>query len=805
MQDLFADARFGCRMLLKSPGATLVTLLTLALCIGANTAMFTLVNAVLLRPLPYKDSNRMVWVTEYMPHAGFLETLGPDYVGWSSQSHSLEQIAAYDSESFNVSGIGEPLRVEAGEVSSTFFPLFSVRPLSGRTFSSAEDRPGSERVAVLTYAFVQNHMDPGKDVLGSSILLNGTPYRIVGVLPKNFEFPDRSVKPDLLIPLPLPPYNSADESFRIVSVIGRLATSSTIQQATTEFGAINRQFHGPDQKNNWLEGMTVQITSLQEHFVGSTRRPLIVLLVAVGFVLLIGCANVANLQLARATSRQREIAVRTALGATRVRLIRQLLTESFLLSAIGGFAGLLLAKLGISILAKAHIQALPYLFSVRIDGPVLGFTALLIIAASVGFGLAPAFFTTKNGFGQRLHSGGPRMTFGTHQRRLSGTLVISQLALAMVLLAGAGLLIRTFVRLIKSDPGFEAKGVLTAQIMLPEAKYTNRKMRNQFFEQLLPRLRSLPGVDAAAVGSSLPLADHGMHGIVRAEGQPELPPAVAPSLFIDTVSEGYFRALGMSLIEGRSFIPHDATPDLPPPVILNQAAARKLFPGQSAVGKHVEMGRSNEWWEVVGVVGDVRDVGLDQENSPEMYLPLSGGSPPTKIVLHTLGDPATLAAALQREVQDVDIDQPIFDVVTMANRIADSLASRKFNMSVLTGFASLAFMLAAIGIYGVISFNVGQRTHEIGIRLALGAQRERVLRLVIGNGMFLGLTGVAFGLLGALSLSRYMSSLLYGISSSDLFTLSSVSLLLLVTALLASYIPARRAAKVDPVIALRYE
>jgi putative ABC transport system permease protein len=804
MEAFLQDVRYGMRMLWKSPAFTLASLTTLALCVAANTAMFTLVNALLLRPLPYPNAERMVWVSEYVPSLHTELALGPDYVVWRDNARSFDQVAAYDSEDFNLSGVGDPVRVEAGEVTSTFFPLFDTRPVVGRSFSAAEDRPGAEGVAILTSGFAESHFGGAANSMGKSVSLNGGLYTVVGVMGADFRFPDNEMKPEILLPLPLSPYNSADKSFRSVSVVGRLAPNCNPQHAAAELDLLNQGRHASDKEDSGLAGMRAQIQPLQTHVVGDTRRPLLVLMVTVVLVMLIGCVNVANLQLARAIGRKRELAVRMALGATRRRLVRQLLTESLVLAAGGGVAGFLLASWAVDILRTAHIESLPHLSEVRVDGYVFGFTLLLIVVTSLLFGFSPSILHTRQDVGDGLSTAGPRTTSNLHQRHLSGALVVSELALALMLLAGAGLLIRTFVGLLRTDPGFNSERLLTAKISLSDSKYVNSLQKRQFFEELLLRLQALHGVTDAAVGSSLPLTGHAMHGAVRAEGQPEIPPPYAAKVFFDCASPDYFRTLGIRLLQGRAFAPSDSGRDKPP-VILNETAARKFFPGQNAVGKHVKMAMAKDWLEVVGVVDSVLDNGLDGEASPEFYVPLGYFPTPSRIAIRTTGDPKAVAAELRREVQAVDKDQPVFDVMPMEARIADSLQARKFNMSLLVMFAALALLLAGVGIYGVMSYMVVQRTHEIGIRLALGADRRRVLRLIVSNGLSLVAIGTILGLTGFIALSRFMSAMIHGIAATDTITLVAGTALMASVALLASYIPARRAAKLDPVIALRCE
>ena len=802
MSNLFHDMRYALRMLWKTPGFTLASLLTLALCVGANTAMFTLVNAILLRSLPYPAADRLVWIREYLPHIHDEVGVAGDYVVWRDSAHSFEQIAAYDTEDFNLSGTGAPLRVAAGEVTSTFFPLFNLQPAIGRSFSRDEDRPGSEAVAILTYAVWQSRFGGSRDAIGQSVLLNGVPHTIIGAMPANFRFPDESIKPDVLLPLPLTPYDPQQKNFRIVSIVGRLAPGYSASQAMAELNLINSQKHVQSAADNWLEGMQVRMQGFQEHMVGDYRRALLVLMVTVGLVLLIGCVNVANLQLARTAARKQEMSVRTALGAKRLRLVRQLLSENLILAAGGALGGIALAAWIVDVMRVAHIEGLPNLASVSLDRNVFAFALLLVAGTALLFGIAPAVMATAEGESQ-LNTG-PRSTSGRSHRRVSSVLVISELGLALMLIAGAGLLIRTFVGLIQTDPGFRTGGLLAAKIMLPDDSQASPAQRTVFFESLLQRLQALPGVNHAAVGSALPLAGHSIHGAVRAEGQPEVPPNQAPTLFIDSASPDYFRTLGMSFIEGRTFTQAEATSPNPV-VILNQAAAVKFFPGESAVGKHIKMVMAKQWSEIVGVVSDVRDLGLDEDASPQVYVPLGYPPSPTRIVIQTVGDPANYTALLREAVTSLNANQPIFDVTTMKTQLSDSLTIRRLNMWLLAGFAALALLLAAIGTYGVMSYTVAQGTQEIGIRLALGSGRSRVIHLIVGSGSRLVVGGVIVGVAGFLALARFMSSMVFGIQATDMLTLAIGISILASAGLLASYLPARRAAKLDPMVALRHE
>jgi putative ABC transport system permease protein len=803
VQGLIGDLAYGLRALARTPAFALASIATLMLCIGANTAIFTIVNAVLLRPLPYRDAERLVWISEQVPQVGGEVGIGPDYVAWRDSAKSFDRLAAYDSETFNATGVGDPVRVEAAEVTSSWFEVLDVQPRLGRAFSAQDDRVGADPVVVLTYAFWQSRFAGDAAAVGQPITLDGVAHTIVGVMPAAFRFPDDTAKPDLLRPLALTPFNGKDTSFRNVSILGRLAPGVSPGQAATELDGLNAQNHASFAGDAFFQGMQVRVQGLQAHLVGDVRTGLLVLMATVTFVLLIGCVNVANLQLARSTARRKEMAVRSALGANRARLVRQLLTESFLLACAGAAAGLLFGTGIVGLLRAMHIEALPQLHAVALDRNVYLFTALLVGATTVIFGLLPGLATT-GAASPAAADASVRVTPAAGSRRLGNALIVCQLALALILLGGAGLLVRTFVGLVRSDPGFRSEGLITAKIALPADRYPDRRKQQAFFDELLRRLQALPGVTGAAAGSSLPLAGHGIRGGVRAEGQPDVPASQAPKVYFDSVSSDYFRTLGITLVEGRAFNASDAGAAAQH-VIVNQAVATQFFPGQSAIGKHIKMALADEWAEIVGVVGSVRDGGLDQAASPQIYLPMGRFPAPTRIAMRTAASPDAYVDVLRREVLAVDPNQPVFDVATMKVQIADSLGMRWFNMVLLAAFALLALALSAVGIYGLIACDVAQRTQEIGIRLALGADRRRVLRLMVGTGVRLTAVGLLLGGAGFLALSRFMSSLVWGVPAADAATLLGGAAILAVVAVTAAYMPSRRAACVDPIVALRHE
>ncbi len=821
LETLLQDLRYAGRTLGKAPGFTIVAVLTLALGIGANTAIFSAVNAALLRPLPYQEPGRLVWVTEIWHKEHDNPSVpSPDYVNWSEQARSFAELAAYDGGAEqNLTGAGEPERVMAVGVTANFFHVLGVEPARGRVFRPEETRPDGPPVAILSYEFWRHRFGLDADVLGKAITLDNQRYTVVGVMPAGFRFPDGDIKPQCFVPFQLPlRVDWYAKWLEDTLVIGRLRAGTTPRQAQAELAAINqRDFAQVSPTFVRMGRRTVQVQTipLQIKLAGDVRPELLVLLGAVGFVLLIACANVANLQLVRTASRQQEFAVRAAIGAARARLVRQLLTEGAMLALAGGGLGLCVAAGGILLLRLFAPQGLGQIGPIVIDRSVLAFTLGATCLVLVLFGLLPAVWASQPDINEALkHSGHrtPGTRSGGRMRRLLAT---GELALALVLLAGSGLLLRSFVRLAKVDPGFDAHHVLTARLKLPETKYITPAQQWACLQQVVQRVRVLPGVEWVGVTSALPLSGNAGESAVRFEGEPSPSPGAAPSVPISKVSLDYFRTLRIPLVAGRFFDGNDGMHN-DYPIIVNRSFARRFFPGQEAIGKRVRVGAPDwPWRTIVGVVGEVRQLGIAQPAEAAVYRPYAtptndpvaahdGGSPDI-LVIRSKGNRLDLAAEVRRQLAKVDPELPIFDVATMDQRLASELAAPRFNAALLGIFAAFALLLAMVGIYGVLAYFATQRTHEIGIRMALGAMPNSVLRLLMGEAALMTLLGLALGLAGALSMTRYMSKLLFEIRPTDPLTLAIVCLILTAVAVGASYFPARRATKVDPVEALRYE
>jgi putative ABC transport system permease protein len=801
MRSLLQDVRYAVRRLLKSPGFALVAVGALALGIGANTAIFSVVNSVLLRPLPYPQPEQLVQLWESRPRMNMPRTeVAPhEFLAWAERSESFRQLAANDLTEYNLTGRGEPERVTGALVTAGYFPLFGVNPALGRTFLAQEDQPGGNNVVVLGYELWRSRFNSDPSVVGQSVSLDGVPCAVVGVMPRGFRLPDGA---GLARPIAFTAEDRAKVGSHFLNVYGRLKDGATLAQAEGEMTAVAGRVEQDFGDAN--VGHRVVLVPLHEQVVGGARTALLILLGAVGLVLLIACANVANLLLARAAARRREVAVRAALGASRWRIVRQLLAESVLLSSLGGAAGLLLAVWGVDLLVSLDPTGVQRAGEVTLDWRVLGFTLGLSVLTGLLFGLAPALQASKADFVESLKEGG-RSAQGLGRSRLRGALVVSEVALTLVLLVGAGLLVKSFRQLLAVEPGLDPRHVLTLEVSLPQAKYAERQQISSFYERLIEQAAALPGVEAAGAVSILPLAGNDNSNFVQIEGRPPLPPGQALRAGRRNVSADYFRALGIPLKRGRAFTASDAK-DAPPVVVINEAMARSFFAGEDAVGKRIRTGDKSPWVEVVGVVGDVRHRGLDVETRPEMFFPhLQTPSRQMTLVARASGDPEALAAPLRERVRELDRDQPVGNVKTMETWVSESVASRRFSVLLLGVFAAVAAGLAALGLYGVVSYSVAQRTHEIGLRVALGARPGDVLRLVIRQGMTLTLLGTAVGLLAALALTRVMSGLLFGVGATDPATFVAVPLLLMTVALVACYLPARRATKVDPMVALRHE
>jgi putative ABC transport system permease protein len=803
--DLWQDLRFGARMLLKQPGFTLIAVLTLALGIGANTAIFSIVNTVLLRPFPYQAPERLVILRERVSTGspGGFSPSYPNFADWRAQNTVCSSMSAVlMKESFNFTGVGEPERLQGRRVSAEFFSTLGIQPLLGRDFLAEEDRSGATPAAILSYGLWQRRFGGDPSIIGRQITLNQQSFTVVGVTPPDFQY---GVEADITVPIGL-----QAERFRLrgrdpgTDVVARLKPQVSAQQAETELNLIAERLEQQYPESN--KGRRVVVRPLHESFVGDVRQPLLILLGAVGLVLLIACANVANLLIVRASVRQKEIAVRLALGADRRRILRQLLTESGLLAALGAALGILLAFLGTGLIASQLPDGIPRLQEVRVDAPVLIFTLAVSLLTGLLFGLVPALQASRPNLTEELKEG-ERGSSGRRQW-LRGVLVVAEVALTLTLLVGAGLLIQSFRRVLAVDPGFKAQNLLTMQVSVNNPD--GQQVAN-FFEQLQQNVRNLPGVTAVAVSNGLPFDMANYPGFLI-EGRP-IPDNKGGGLRY-TVSPDYFRTLGIELLKGRLFTAED-TRDSQRVIVINEVLARQHFQNEDPIGKRLRQpSPESPSYEIVGVVRHVEHYNLDGHTGvqPQFYpnfnqTPLQSltGSGRINLLVRTEVEPSNLASAVCGQIAALNKDQAVFNVRTMEQIVAQSVVARRFSMLLLTVFAIVALALASLGIYGLMSYAVAQRTREIGVRMALGAQSGNVLRLVIGQGMKLALTGVALGLGASVALTRLIRTLLFGVSATDPVTFGSIALLLTLVALLACYLPARLATKVDPLVALRCE
>jgi predicted permease len=810
MGDLWQDLSYGVRMLSKNPGFTVVAVLALALGIGANSAIFSVVNTVLLRPLPYQDPDRLVMVWEDDTKGGYPRDTPAvaNYIDWRDQSQAFEGMAAIAEQNFNLTGTGEPERIEGRLVSANLFSLLGVEPQAGRAFLPEEDQPGRDRVVVLSHGLWQRRFGSDGKIIGRTLTLNGESYTVVGVMPPGFQFPTR--EDQLWVPIAFTPQQAANRGRHYLEVVARLKPGVSLAQAQAEMSAIATRLQQQHTENTDLGAA---ITPLHEQVVGDIKPALLVLLGAVGFVLLIACANVANLLLARAAVRQKEITIRVALGASRSRLIRQFLTESVLLAVLGGAVGLLLSLWGVSLLKAFIPENISQVEAIMIDGRVLLFTLLVSLLTGLVFGLAPAAQASSLNLNETLKEGGRDSAAGSRGNHIRSLLVVMEVAFSLILLIGAGLLINSFLRLRNVDPGFRAKNLLTMQVVLPTFKYPDHTRRTAFYNELLGRIETLPGVKSAALTTNLPLYQQGNSISISAEGVPDPPTGQGrrPSVATRVVSPRYFQTMGIQLLQGRGFSDQDKV-DSPAVAVVNETMARRFWPGQDPTGKRITPGSltstdPDDWITVVGVAKDVRQFELTADPKPQMYLSYvqAGFFAPSDLVVSTDLEPLGLAASVRKAVWEVDKDQPVSKIRTMEEIVSESVARQRFSMMLLGIFAALALVLAAVGIYGVMSYSVAQRTREFGIRMALGAQTRDVLKLAVGHGLKLVLIGIAIGLGAAFVLTRVMSSLLYGVSATDPLTFIAISLVLVGVAVVASFIPARHATKIDPMVALRYE
>ena len=826
IQDFLQDLRFGLRVFRKSPGFTAVAVLTLALGIGSTTAIFSILNAVLLRPLPFKDPSRLVILHEGIPKMSYpkMDFSPPDLAVFTRGQKSFSAIGAFQNEHVNISGEGEPERITAARVSASLFPMLGGQPMLGRMFSLDEDAPGHQ-LAILSYGLWQRRYGSTPNIVGRTIELDRQPYVVVGVMPREFVFPlagpEVNGSPaDLWVPMAFTSNELQDwGGSYFTSVVGRLRPGINLAQARGESDALARRIIDsyPAIIAGWARQgqLGIAISPFQEDIVGSVRTLLLVLMAAVTFVLLIASANVATLFLSRAATRQREIAVRTALGATQRRLVRQMLTESLLLALGAGALGFLLALWARNFLPALAPSSVTLPSHISVDAGVLAFAIGIALLTALLFGIAPAFQAPVASVQRSLQESGRSATTSRSRHRLQGSFVSAEFALALVLLVGAGLLIRSLAKLLEADPGFRPDHILTLSVPLPRQAYPHAAQVQGLYKELLDRVSNLPGVESASVSNDLPLnareeVSINIEGKGNAEGQ--TPQAICQSWLMGN----YFQTMGIPLLEGRWFTPqnHSGSEQVG---VVSLSAAKKFWPGEDAIGKRIRWGANGPWETVVGVVGDVSEGPLNKPLIPHVYRPYEQVSGPflevdpfgdwhaMNLALRTQSDPASLTSAVVAQVHSLDRDLPVVNIRTMIEVISSSVAGPKFSTFLLGIFAGMALFLAAIGIYGVLAFTVTRQTHEIGVRLALGAQRRDVLGLVLRQGARLALIGVGCGAVAAVFLTRLMVSLLYGVSATDPITFGGVTLVLVGVALLACYLPARRAMRVDPMVALRYE
>jgi putative ABC transport system permease protein len=813
LETLIQDVRFAFRMLRKNPGFTAIAVLTLALGIGANTAIFSVVYAVLLEPLPFKDPASLVTVNETTPRVGSVSVSYPNFLDWRAACHTFSQMSAVHQGSFNLSGVSQPESINGDAVSPNFLSMMGIHPILGRDFSDAEEKAGTPPVALLSYALWQSHLGGGQNVVGKTISLDGTGFTIVGVLPPDYRSGDKT---DLLIPIGVWATNSSDATERAdrgdLIVIGRLAPGATLANARGEMESIEAGLVKLYPDDNAQFG--IELHPLRDRFVADLGPAIVVLSAAVMFVLLIACANVANLFLVRGAARTREIALRIAFGATRRRVIRQMLTESFVLAFLGGVLGLALAVAGIQGMGKLIPEDMLMGASLNLSGAVFLFLGGVVTLAALVFGLAPAAHLANPDVQSQLKEGGRSVSSSASQNRLRGVLAIAEISLALVLLVGAGLMVKSMYRLMSVDAGFRPDHLLKMGMDLRTEQYSKDPARLNFWQQILDRVRALPGVQNAGLGTVIPLTDDHSRTDITVEGMAQAAPGNYPHPDFHRASPGFTETLGISLLRGRTFSVADKK-GAPLVALVNATLANRFFPNADPIGKRFFFGNLNvnhkpgwtpTWFTIVGVVGDTKLYGLANPARLEVY-ESSLQDPPDSmdLLVKSNVDPAAMTSAIRAVVASIDKDQPIFDISTMNEVVTNSVSTRRITLILLGLFSALALLLAAIGIYGVISYSVAQRTHEIGIRMALGAHRGDVLRMVLKQGGKIAIVGVAIGIVAAIALTRLMARLLFSVSSFDPLTFAGVAILLTIVALAACYIPARRAMRVDPIVALRYE
>jgi putative ABC transport system permease protein len=818
MENLFYDFRYGFRSLLKNPAFSIIAILAVMLGTGANSAIFSVVNAILLRPLAFNEPERlvMVWGNNVKSGVPTYPLSVPDFLDYREHNQVFEQLASFAYDDFNLSTGYDPEHVPGTFVSANFFSLLGVNPMLGRGFLTREDEAGADRVVIISHGLWKRRFGADPNFVGQTILLNGASFTAVGVMPSDFQSPNAQDNPQIWVPMS---FDGADRfrvpasaggtdiknrAHRFLIGVARLKPNVTISQAQSDLELVARQIE--QQYPDINTGLSVNIVSLHKQIIGNIKPALLVLLAAVVSVLLIACANVANLLLARAAARQKEFAVRAALGASRFRLIRQLLAESLLLSLIGGALGLVLAFAGIKLLLSLNPPNIPRIGEINVDGRVLGFTLLVSILTGIIFGLAPALQASKPDLNETLKESSRGSTGGRGRQRIRGLLVISEIVVTTVLLIIASLMVKSFWSLQNVNPGFNPDNTLTMMVNLPPGKYSENHQIIGYYEQLLKRIETLPGVQSVGAVTNLPLTSTVVRFRFTIDGRPPATPGERLVATTGAINSGYFRTIGIPLLTGRYFTEQDRDKS-PSVVIINDTIARRYWPGEDPIGRHLTLpslgGISRE---VVGVVGDIKHSGLDTESGAQMYLPyLQRPWTFMSLVVRAQSDPARMAEVVRHEIAVLDANQSAYDVKTMQQVVSESVSQPRLYTLLLGVFAAVAVILAAVGIYGVMNYLVTQRVHEIGIRMALGAQATDIFKIIVGQGMLLALTGVVIGVVAAFFGTRIMESLLFGVSTKDLTTFLGIPLVLVAIAFLSIYLPARRAMKVDPMVALRQE
>ena len=800
MPGLRQDLKYGIRMLFKKPGFTAVVVLTLALSISSTTVVFSVVNALLLRSLPYSNPDQLINVWSVFKSNNKAYASAGNFREWQERNQSFQHLAAYDLLKLNLTGGDRPEAIDVALVTANLFPLLGVQPVRGRVFQTEEEQPASNKVAVISDGLWQRRFGADAGVVGKSLVLDGDSYTIIGIMPPHFSFPE---KIEVWLPLSFVPEELADRSYNHLAVVGRLKPGIELRQAQAEMSALmDEQVRKYPNENS---GRSMRLVTFQQNLIGDIRMALWILSGAVFLVLLIACANIANLLMARATTRQKDVAIRIGLGAGRGRLIQQLLIESLLLSLLSGAIGLIFASGGLQILTTVGPTKIPRLNEVTIDGRVLAFTLVVSLLTGIIFGLIPALQATKPEINEWLKEGQRSASGGPGGKRARSWLVVTEMALALILLVGAGLLIKSFLMLWRVEPGFNPHNVLTMTISPSPPKYNTRRDLVGLCQRLREQLKSTPGVEAVGVVNQLPFSGRNLGLNFSVSGKPPSRPEDTASASFRLVSPGYLQAMGIPLKRGRDFNDYD-TRDSTPVALINETLAKHYFTNEDPVGKQLNIEGQQAPREIVGIIGDVKQIKLDAEGNPEIYVPFfQFAVPAMNIVVRTQTEPGSMTSAVLQQISRVDPDQPVFQVKTMDQYLGESMDQRRLSTVLLGIFAALALMLAAIGVYGMMSYLVSQQTREIGIRMALGARQLDIFKLVVRHGMWLCFLGIAFGVAAALFLTRVMTSSLYGISASDPLTYITISVLLAVIALLACIIPARRAIAVDPITALRYE